>query len=390
MTIHHAWIDARIREARQGDLAAFGEVVEHLQGVIRGYACMAGAPASEAEELAQRAFVEAFTNLAAFDPAQPFLPWLRGITRHVVLRWIDREAVEARYRGRRCGACWRERSRRRRSMAARSALRPRAAAALRGPAQGRRAQPDRAELFRRARHASDGQAARQHAGRDSGWRCRARGRRCGSASRRSCARPGPVHEPLCAAGRGLPRRHAQRGRRGPAGRLPARLAEGARPPAGDGSDRRRPARVRAAARAGGGDARSRGSAHPRARQGSRFPAQADQADRRPPSPRARVGRGGRHPGRGVPGAGAGAGCQCGTRTPMPSRTCSARRARACASCAPTAPPTTARRCAPATAWKARAAPPRWCSTTAPGSPWTATSWRRSSAASAGRAMVAAS
>ncbi len=99
MTIHHAWIDARIREARQGDLAAFGEVVEHLQGVIRGYACMAGAPASEAEELAQRAFVEAFTNLAAFDPAQPFLPWLRGITRHVVLRWIDREAVEARYRG---------------------------------------------------------------------------------------------------------------------------------------------------------------------------------------------------------------------------------------------------------------------------------------------------
>jgi RNA polymerase sigma-70 factor (ECF subfamily) len=97
MTIAHAWIQERILAAQAGDMAAFGDVVEHLHGVIRGYLAMHGAPASEEEELAQRAFVEAFQKLPDFDPGRPFLPWLRGIARYVLLRWFERREIEGRH-----------------------------------------------------------------------------------------------------------------------------------------------------------------------------------------------------------------------------------------------------------------------------------------------------
>ena len=98
MAIAHSWIQERILAAQNGNLDAFGEVVEHLHGVIRGYVAMQGAPAGEEEELAQRAFVEAFLKLKDFDPGRPFLPWLRGIARYVVLRWFERREVEVRHR----------------------------------------------------------------------------------------------------------------------------------------------------------------------------------------------------------------------------------------------------------------------------------------------------
>ena len=98
MPIAHSWIQERILAAQGGNLDAFGEVVEHLHGVIRGYVAMHGAPQGEEDELAQRAFVEAFLKLKDFDPGRPFLPWLRGIARYVVLRWFERREVEVRHR----------------------------------------------------------------------------------------------------------------------------------------------------------------------------------------------------------------------------------------------------------------------------------------------------
>jgi RNA polymerase sigma-70 factor (ECF subfamily) len=58
---------------------------------------MLGAPAGEEDELAQRAFVRAFEKLDTFDPTRPFLPWLRGIARHEVLRYFARRNVEGRH-----------------------------------------------------------------------------------------------------------------------------------------------------------------------------------------------------------------------------------------------------------------------------------------------------
>jgi RNA polymerase sigma-70 factor, ECF subfamily len=99
MAISHAWIQERILAAQAGDISAFGDVVEHLHGVIRGYLAMHGAPASEEEELAQRTFIEAFQKLADFDPGRPFLPWLRGIARYALLRWFERREIEGRHQG---------------------------------------------------------------------------------------------------------------------------------------------------------------------------------------------------------------------------------------------------------------------------------------------------
>ena len=97
MAIAHSWIQERILAAQAGDVSAFGDVVEHLHGVIRGYLAMHGAPASEEEELTQRTFVEAFQKLPDFDPGRPFLPWLRGIARYVLLRWFERRDIESRH-----------------------------------------------------------------------------------------------------------------------------------------------------------------------------------------------------------------------------------------------------------------------------------------------------
>ena len=36
MAIAHSWIQERILAAQAGDVPAFGDVVEHLHGVIRG------------------------------------------------------------------------------------------------------------------------------------------------------------------------------------------------------------------------------------------------------------------------------------------------------------------------------------------------------------------
>ncbi len=98
MAIAHSFVQERILAAQGGDLAAFGDVVEHLHGVIRGYVAMQGAPSHEEEELAQRAFIEAYQKLGDFDPGRPFLPWMRGIARYVVLRYFERREIEVRHR----------------------------------------------------------------------------------------------------------------------------------------------------------------------------------------------------------------------------------------------------------------------------------------------------
>ena len=98
MAIDHDWIHARVAAAQEGDIEAFGAVVEHLQGVIRGFVALCGAPDSEVEELAQDAFVEAYGALATYDRGRPFVTWLRGIARHVVLRRFERLSAAMRLR----------------------------------------------------------------------------------------------------------------------------------------------------------------------------------------------------------------------------------------------------------------------------------------------------
>ncbi len=93
MAIDHVLIQERLAQARNGDVEAYGDLVEHLQGVLRGFVAMCGAADDEVEGLAQDAFVEGFNTLGAYDPGRPFLAWLRGIARNLVRRSLERRGL---------------------------------------------------------------------------------------------------------------------------------------------------------------------------------------------------------------------------------------------------------------------------------------------------------
>jgi RNA polymerase sigma-70 factor (ECF subfamily) len=93
MAIDHVLIQERLARARAGDVEAYGDLVEHLQGVLRGFVAMCGAADGDVEGLAQDAFVEGFNALKTYDPGRPFLAWLRGIARNLVMRSLEHRTL---------------------------------------------------------------------------------------------------------------------------------------------------------------------------------------------------------------------------------------------------------------------------------------------------------
>ncbi len=72
-----------IRQARQGDAAAWEKLVrQHQEAAFRLGYLLLHTPA-EAEDVAQEAFVRAFLALDSFDETRPFRPWLLQITRNL-------------------------------------------------------------------------------------------------------------------------------------------------------------------------------------------------------------------------------------------------------------------------------------------------------------------
>lgn len=74
---------ASVREAvhavRNGDADAFGKIVRTYQRQVFGLALMIVRDPAAAEEVAQDAFVRAFTHLDAYEAHRPFYPWLATI-----------------------------------------------------------------------------------------------------------------------------------------------------------------------------------------------------------------------------------------------------------------------------------------------------------------------
>ncbi len=73
-----------IRAAQNGDLAAFGALVERHQGSVRACLAVRMNHAPDAEDLAQEALLVAFRKLPQIDPTLPLGPWLRGIALHLL------------------------------------------------------------------------------------------------------------------------------------------------------------------------------------------------------------------------------------------------------------------------------------------------------------------
>jgi len=77
-----------VRAVRGGNVEAFGQIVERYQGRLFGLALMLARDPAAAEEIAQDAFVRAFTHLEAYDERRPFYPWVATITVRLAQNWL--------------------------------------------------------------------------------------------------------------------------------------------------------------------------------------------------------------------------------------------------------------------------------------------------------------
>lgn len=69
-----------LEQARQGDKAAFGKLIEAYQGPVYNLAYRMLNNSREAEEAAQEAFIRAWTRLESYNPKHKFSTWMLSIT----------------------------------------------------------------------------------------------------------------------------------------------------------------------------------------------------------------------------------------------------------------------------------------------------------------------
>jgi RNA polymerase sigma-70 factor, ECF subfamily len=73
-----------VLRAQRGDVQAFAQLVSRHERAVMTL-CSRYLRSSDAEDAAQDAFVRAYQNLARFDPARSFAPWLYQIARNQCL-----------------------------------------------------------------------------------------------------------------------------------------------------------------------------------------------------------------------------------------------------------------------------------------------------------------
>ena len=84
------WLD----QARRGDKAAFGKIIEAYQRPVYNLAYRMLSNSGEAEEAAQEAFIRAYTRLDSYNPNHKFSTWLLSITSNYCIDLIrKRRAV---------------------------------------------------------------------------------------------------------------------------------------------------------------------------------------------------------------------------------------------------------------------------------------------------------
>jgi RNA polymerase sigma factor (sigma-70 family) len=68
-----------VERAKQGDEAAYGDLVQAYQGIAFRTAYLIAGNAADAEDAAQEGFVKAWSALHRFRPGSPFRPWILQI-----------------------------------------------------------------------------------------------------------------------------------------------------------------------------------------------------------------------------------------------------------------------------------------------------------------------
>ena len=76
---------AAVRRARKGDDSAYVELLARHRDRVFTFLLRLLGSAQDAEDVAQTAFVKAFSRLDAYDDSRPFISWLFGIAHHAAL-----------------------------------------------------------------------------------------------------------------------------------------------------------------------------------------------------------------------------------------------------------------------------------------------------------------
>lgn len=90
--VETAAVRAAVHAVRRGDHEAFGRLLELYQRRLFGLALMVVRDPEGAEEVAQDAFVRAFTRLDLYDERRPFYPWLATIAVRLAQNWLRRHS----------------------------------------------------------------------------------------------------------------------------------------------------------------------------------------------------------------------------------------------------------------------------------------------------------
>ena len=78
--------------AAQGDMESFENLTKQACGHLFSFLRLLSVPESDLDTVAQDVVFQMYKTLKSFDPENPFLPWLRGIARHIVKNfWRSRE-----------------------------------------------------------------------------------------------------------------------------------------------------------------------------------------------------------------------------------------------------------------------------------------------------------
>lgn len=92
-------IELHLPAAQAGDQEAFGHIVAGCQGGITAIALAIVRDIQTSEDIAQEAFLNAWTHLRRLRSTSSFLPWLRQITRNLARDHLRRRVTERRYDG---------------------------------------------------------------------------------------------------------------------------------------------------------------------------------------------------------------------------------------------------------------------------------------------------
>jgi RNA polymerase sigma factor (sigma-70 family) len=90
------WYEQAVRDAEQGDVEAFGRLVDHFYPVVRGLAASRVTDWQAAEDVAQEVFLLAWRNLGRLQSPAAFPFWIRQITRNAAMDWLRKKQYRAR------------------------------------------------------------------------------------------------------------------------------------------------------------------------------------------------------------------------------------------------------------------------------------------------------